>query len=363
MGLAWRRDSCRAKTFAYFSNPWKNRREIFQSLEKSTKAAYHMKYFVTGGAGFIGAHWVNRILDTSDSRVTVFDNFSTGRRWHFGDRVRDPRLTIVEADAQDESKLAAAMPGHDIVYHFAANSDIARAQTEPTVDFRNGTIPTNNVLEAMRKTGVKRIVFTSGSGVYGEVPPKPIPENYDRMIPVSTYGACKLACESLISAYSFMFDMTGTVFRFANVVGPQQTHGVAHDFMLRLVKDPAQLKIFGDGTQSKPYIHIEDVMAAFEMMQREQKGGYDVFNVGTTDFLTVREIADIVCERMGLKNVKYNFTGGSRGWKADVPVYRLDTTKVRSRGWASRRSSREAVVAAVDSMLEDVKKGKLKPET
>lgn len=321
------------------------------------------RYFVTGGAGFIGSHFVNSILDANRGEVTVFDNFSTGHLWHFGDRVRDPRLRIVEADAQDEAALLEAMPGHDMVYHFAANSDIARAQQEPTVDFRNGTIPTNNVLEAMRKTGVGRIVFTSGSGVYGEVPPIPIPENYDRMVPVSTYGACKLACESLISAYSFMFDMTGTVFRFANVVGPRQTHGVAHDFLRRLAKDPTRLKIFGDGTQSKPYIHIEDVLAAFRMMEAKQAGGYDYFNVGTPDFLTVREIADIVCDRMGVKNVKYEFTGGSRGWKADVPVYRLKTDKVRSLGWSPVRNSREAVTAAVDSMIEDLKKGNLKPES
>jgi len=321
------------------------------------------RYFVTGGAGFIGSHFVNSILDGGYGEVTVFDNFSTGHLWHFGERVRDPRLRIVEADAQNEAALLDAMPGHDMVYHFAANSDIARAQQEPTVDFRNGTIPTNNVLEAMRKTGVGRIVFTSGSGVYGEVPPVPIPENYDRMVPVSTYGACKLACESLISAYSFMFDMTGTVFRFANVVGPRQTHGVAHDFLRRLAKDPTRLKIFGDGTQSKPYIHIEDVLAAFRMMEAAQEGGYDYFNVGTPDFLTVREIADIVCERMGLKNVKYEFTGGSRGWKADVPVYRLKTDKIRGLGWSPARNSREAVTAAVDSMIEDLKKGNLKAET
>lgn len=320
------------------------------------------KYFVTGGAGFIGSHFVNRILDTTDSSVTVYDNFSTGRRWHFGERIKDARLRIIVADAQDAHRLAQVMPGHDVVYHFAANSDIARAQKEPTIDFENGTVPTNNVLEAMRRTGVKRIVFTSGSGVYGEVPPTPIPENYDRMIPVSTYGACKLACESLVSAYSFMFDMTGTVFRFANVVGPRQTHGVAYDFILRLSKDPSRLKIFGDGTQSKPYIHIEDILEAFALLEEAQTGGYDVYNVGSQDHLTVREIADIVCERMGLRNVAYEFTGGSRGWKADVPVYRLDTKKVRRLGWANKRNSREAVVAAVDSMLADVRAGKLGKE-
>jgi len=320
-------------------------------------------YFVTGGAGFIGAHLVNHLLDTTDAKITVFDNFSTGQRWHYGERIKNPRLTIVEADAQDQDRLIAAMPGHDMVYHLAANSDIARAQTEPSIDFRNGTIPANNVLEAMRITGVKRIAFTSGSGVYGEVDATPVPENYDRMIPVSTYGACKLACESLISAYSFMFDITGTVFRFANVVGPQQTHGVAYDFMRRLAKDPTQLKIFGDGSQSKPYIHVEDVLAAFRLLENTQTGGFDVFNVGSTDYLTVREIADLVCERMGLKNVQYNFTGGSRGWKADVPVYRLNTNKVRARGWQNKRNSREAVVAAVDSMLQDIKAGRINPET
>jgi UDP-glucose 4-epimerase len=299
----------------------------------------------------------NFLLDQTDSRVTVFDNFSTGRRWHFGARTDDSRLTIIAADAQDEGALLEAMPGHDMVYHFAANSDIASAQEDPTVDFRNGTVPTNNVLEAMRKTGVRRIAFTSGSGVYGEVPPEPIPENYDRMIPVSTYGACKLSCEALISAYSFMFDMTGTVLRFANVVGPHQTHGVAHDFIMRLHREPSQLKIFGDGTQTKPYIYIEDVIAAFRLMEEQQQNGYEVFNVGTPDYISVTEIADIVCERMGLKDVQYNYTGGSRGWKADVPFYRLDTTRIRDMGWQNTRNSREAVTASVDAMLAAVHSG------
>jgi UDP-glucose 4-epimerase len=316
------------------------------------------RYFISGGAGFIGAHVANYILDNDpEARITVYDNFSTGKRRHFAGREDDERLTIVEADCRDMERLLEVMPGHDMVYQFAANSDIAAAQEDPTIDFENGTVPTNNVLEAMRKTGVKRIAFTSGSGVYGEVPPEPIPENWDRMIPVSTYGACKLACESLISAYSFMFDMTGTVFRFANVVGPNQTHGVAHDFIKRLLQDPAQLKIYGDGTQSKPYIHVSDVIKAFRLLEDKQDGGYEVYNVGTPDHLTVSEIADIVCTQMGLEDVKYNYTGGSRGWKADVPYYRLDTGKIRKLGWENDRNSREAVTAAVDAMLEAARQG------
>jgi UDP-glucose 4-epimerase len=320
------------------------------------------KYFVTGGAGFIGAHLVNRLMDTTSSPVTVFDNFSTGRKWAFGDRLNDPRLVIVEGDTRDQATLTRVIAGHDVVYHFASNSDIAKAATEPAIDFLNGTLLTHNVLEAMRETGVKRILFTSGSGVYGDVPPVPIPEEYSKTLPISTYGACKLASESMISAYCHMFEITGTVFRFANVVGPHQTHGVAYDFMRRLAKDPTRLKIFGDGQQTKPYIHVNDVMAALQFMQEHQTVGYDVFNVGTNDSLTVQDVADIVVERMGLTNVRYDFTGGARGWKADVPVYKLDSRKIRDRGWSSQRNSRDAVTAAVDSMLQDLKAGNIKPE-
>ena len=316
------------------------------------------KYFITGGAGFIGAHLTNRILDSSDSAVTVFDNFSTGRRWHFGERTDDPRLTIVEGDCRDQQQVVKAIAGHDMVFHLASNSDIARAAVEPSIDFENGTVLTHNVLEAMRKTGLKRIGFTSGSGVYGEVPPVPIREDYQHMIPVSTYGACKLGCEALISAYSFMFDMQGIVFRFANVVGPQQTHGVAYDFIQRLAKTPTRLKIFGDGTQSKPYIHVDDVLHAFLILEGTDRAGYEYYNVASEDFLTVREIADIVVERMGLKSVVYEFTGGNRGWKADVPVYRLNTDKIRSRGWANKRSSRQAVTDSADAMIAEVRAGR-----
>jgi UDP-glucose 4-epimerase len=179
------------------------------------------------------------------------------------------------------------------------------------------------------------------------------------MIPVSTYGAQKLASEALIAAYSFMFDMHGMIFRFANVVGPQQTHGVAYDFLRRLTNQPEYLKIFGDGTQSKPYIHVEDVIDAFLLIESESLGGYEYHNVASQDFLTVREIADLVCERMGLKSVRFDFTGGSRGWKADVPIYRLNTEKIRARGWSNKRNSLQAVTSAIDSMIVDIRSGKI----
>jgi UDP-glucose 4-epimerase len=331
----------------------------FLSLPPKATELVAKKYLITGGAGFIGAHLANRILDTSDAVVTVFDNLATGRRWHFGERLNDPRLTLIVGDCRSQQQIIDVVKeGHDVVFHLASNSDIARAAEQPSIDFENGTLLTHNVLEAMRKFGIRRVAFTSGSGVYGEVPPVPIKEDYERMIPVSTYGACKLASEALISAYSFMFDMQGIVFRFANVVGPQQTHGVAYDFIQRLSKDPTTLRILGDGSQSKPYIHVDDVLDAFLMVEGVERIGYEYYNVASEDFLTVREIADIVVERMGLKNVKYEFTGGNRGWKADVPVYRLNTDKIRARGWSNKRSSRLAVTASVDAMIGEVRGGR-----
>ena len=316
------------------------------------------KYFVAGGAGFIGSHLVNYLLDKTDGTVTVYDNFRTGQRWHYGYRLESSRLNVIEADVKDLDDLTKAMEGHDVVYHLAANSDIASAAEEPDVDFWLGTYLTHNILEAMRKNGLKRILFPSGSGVYGEVDPKPVPENYDKMIPISTYGASKLASEGLISAYAHMFDIRGTVFRFANVVGDYQTHGVSYDFIRRLADAPEALTIYGDGTQTKPYVHVEDVVNAFQMLEVKQEELYEVFNVGTNDYLTVHEIADIVVAKMELKDVQYNFTGGKRGWKADVPVYSLDTSKIHSRGWLCRRNSRQAVESSVEAIIGNLKAGK-----
>ena len=313
-----------------------------------------MRYLVTGGAGFLGSNLVNAILERNLGTVTVLDNFATGRREHFGKWINETRLTIVAGDVADYNTVVNAMPSHDVVIHLAANSDIARAVSAPLIDFENGTRLTQTVLEAMRTTGVKRIMFTSGSGVYGDVPQEPIPEDYAHMIPISTYGASKLASETLISAYCHMFDFVGTVFRFANVVGPNMTHGVTHDFIHRLHANPSRLQIFGDGNQSKPYIHADDVVAAMLFILARQTNGYEYYNVSTEDTLLVRDIAEIVVTELELTDVEYEFSGGARGWRDDVPIYRLDSSKIRRLAWRTQRSSREAVVAAVRSLIEEI---------
>lgn len=233
-----------------------------------------MKYSIIGGAGFIGSHVTRTILDEErDAGITVFDNFSSGQLWHFGDAVKDKRLEIIHDDIKNTQILKKAISGADVVYHFASNPDIAKAVTQPDIDFWEGTYLTNNVLEAMRASGVSKLIYASGSGVYGEVPREPIAEDYPHMKPISTYGASKLACEALMSAYSFMFGIDAAAFRFANVVGPNQTHGVGYDFIRRLQQNGKELRILGDGTQDKSYIYVDDVISAMRLVEKNTSKG------------------------------------------------------------------------------------------
>jgi UDP-glucose 4-epimerase len=316
-----------------------------------------MKAFVTGGAGFIGSHLVNRLLKSDGTeKVIVCDNFISGKRSYLHDLENDRRLSIIEADLKEAGQVREAMVRCDTVFHLAANPDIAKAITQPDIDFWEGTYLTQNVLDAMRQTGATRIFYTSGSGVYGEDPAMDFPETYGPCIPISTYGASKLASESLIAAYCHMFGLVARVFRFANVVGPRQTHGVGYDFIRKLKGDPTTLRILGDGTQKKSYIHVEDVLEAIFLVAAKAIKPYEVFNVATGDYITVREIADLAVAIASLQpdRVRYDFTGGDRGWKGDVPVVRFDCSKIEALGWKNRRSSEEALRDAMEAMRKEI---------
>jgi UDP-glucose 4-epimerase len=313
--------------------------------------------FVSGGAGFIGSHLTGRLLATPGvEQVVIYDNFSSGTRRHLEGAQGDRRLRIVEADLKDQAKVTAAMAGSDTVFHLAANPDIAKAVTQPDIDFWEGTYLAQNVLEAMRVNGVRRLLYMSGSGIYGENASVAFAEDYGPNKPISTYGASKLACEALICAYCHMFDLHARAFRFANVVGPRQTHGVGYDFVRRLKKDPTQLRILGDGLQSKSYIHVEDILEAVFLANEKCPERYDVFNVATGDYITVREIADLAAQVCGLKSgsVRHDYTGGDRGWKGDVPVVRFDCTKIKSLGWTCRRNSAGAMRDAMSAMRDEI---------
>lgn len=317
---------------------------------------------VVGGAGFIGSTLVGRLLaEERVDRVVVLDNLSSGSREmlgeSLGDSLGDSRVDLIVGDCGDPEVSSRALEGVDVVVHLASNPDIARAVTEPEIDFSSGTLLTNSVVEAARTQGVNTIVYASGSGVYGDLGDLEIPEDHGPLRPVSTYGASKLAGEALVCAYAHMFGLRGRAFRFANVVGPRQTHGVGYDFLNKLAGDPTRLEILGDGRQSKCYIAIADVLdAILGVIDEPGDLPYEVFNVSTDDALSVDEIAGAACRATGLDPaaVGFDHTGGRGGWNGDVPVVRLDTSRIRSRGWTPKRTSAEAMEWALASMAGEV---------
>ena len=314
------------------------------------------RVFITGGAGFIGSHFTDRLLgDPTVRRVTVYDNFSSGREWHIQAHLEDRRFQVERGDLRDAERLGSAVKGHNLVIHLASNPDIARAATEPAVDFDQGTLLTHLVLEAMRKApGARRILYASGSGVYGDLGEIAAHEDHGPLNPISTYGASKLAGEAMISSYCHMFGFSGCVFRFANVVGPRQTHGVGLDFVRRLAQDPETLRILGDGKQSKSYIHVSDVVEAALLANDKAESAYNVYNVATEDYVSVSEIADLAVECLGLPpgSTSFRFTGGSRGWEGDIPVVRMNTARIRALGWSNSMTSREALQASMRALVD-----------
>jgi UDP-glucose 4-epimerase len=309
--------------------------------------------FVAGGAGFIGSHLTHELLRRPDHEVVVFDNLVSGNVSHIEDLLEDPRLRFVHADLQESEKVIEAMRGADHVYLFAANPDIAAAVEDPGIDFWQGTYLTHNVIEAVRINGVPRVTYASGSGVYGDRGAQEVDEEFGPLIPVSTYGASKLGCEAMLAAYAHMFGIQAVVFRFANVVGARQTHGVTYDFVRRLLEDPSELRILGDGSQSKSYIHVSDVVSAMLTLTDRGWEGFEVFNAGAGDYVTVTEIAELVVERMGLIDVRYEYTGGARGWKGDVPVVRFRSDKLTALGWRCGHSSIEALLDSIEANIEE----------
>ena len=312
-----------------------------------------MRAFVPGGAGFIGSHAVDRLLGTAAvDHVTVFDNFSSGQLEHLPGE--SSRLSVIRGDISDLPGLSAAMQGHDVVFHFASNPDISQALTHPSIDFWQGTVLTQNIVEAMRCTGTRQIVYASGSGVYGDYGHELLDEDFSPMLPVSTYGASKLAGESILCAYCHMFGLQAWVFRFGNVVGPRQTHGVLFDFIRRLRADPTHLSIKGDGEQSKPYVHVDDVLNAVWLAWKSTSERFNYFNVATDDATTVREIALLAANALGFNGVRFEYAGGARGWPGDVPVVRLDSSKIKALGWRAQRNSRQALEDAARAVAKEL---------
>jgi UDP-glucose 4-epimerase len=311
-----------------------------------------MKYFVTGGAGFIGSNLCHYLLKAEDGQVTVYDNFSNGRREFLQGFAGDTRLKLIEGDVLNSEFLRQALAEHDFVIHLSANADIAASAKQTDLDLKQTVIATFNVLEAMRLTGVPKIIYSSGSGVYGDVGGLATSETFGPLLPVSMYGATKLSAEGLISAFSQLFGMQAWMFRFANVVGPHQTHGVAYDFIRKLRKDPSRLAILGNGLQSRSYIHVEDVLRAIFHVVERDTSVVSVYNVSAGDYINVRRIAELLVDEMGLPDVQMEFGDAPYGWKGDVPAVGLNDDKIRALGWRPKYGSEQAIRRSIRQMLE-----------
>lgn len=311
-----------------------------------------MKVLVAGGAGFIGSNLVDALLAEGHEVVCV-DNYFIGTKANIAHLENEPRFKLYERDLADlaEIKKIFELEQFEFVFHMAANSDIQASAQNPVVEYKNTYTTTFNILECMRLYGVKRLFFCSTSAVYGDAMGAEVSENYAPMSPISYYGACKLGCEGLISAFSYMNGFKSLVFRFPNVIGPRLTHGVIFDFVKKLRSNPSELAILGDGTQCKPYLHVADLVGCIMRFKNDLREGVTLYNVGDNTASSVTHIAEIVVEKMGLSDVTFQYTGGRGGWRGDVPVFHYNLDKIHAAGWYASMSSDEAVARTVEAVL------------
>jgi UDP-glucose 4-epimerase len=309
------------------------------------------RVLVTGGAGFIGSHIVDRLVDEG-LEVRVLDNLSSGSLDNLAHYEGDCRVEVIVGDLKKMEDVVKAIEGVEVVFHFAANPEVRVSTTNPEVHFNENVVATFNLLEAMRRKGVREIVFASSSSVYGEPDKIPVGEEAP-MRPFSVYGASKAACESLIHAYSKLYGIKAVVLRYANVVGPRLKHGVVYDFVVKLSKSPSELEVLGDGKQVRSYIYVDDAVEATLIAWKKSNGAFEVYNVASEDWMTVDEVVDEVMKAMGLGNVRkvYRPVLHGVGWLGDVKRVALSIDKLKALGFKPRYTSREAVRLTVRALL------------
>lgn len=313
-----------------------------------------MKVLVAGGAGFIGSHLMDCLLKEGH-QVICIDNFFIGTKKNIEHLQNHDHFTFYERDLANLEAIDQIFESEgniEYVYHLAANSDIQASAKNPAIEYHNTYSTTFVLLECMRRHDVKKMFFASTSAVYGEKMGISVAEDTPDLMPVSYYGGCKLGSEALISSYAYMNDMKVLIFRFPNVIGPRLTHGVIFDFVKRLRQDPSHLRILGDGTQSKPYIYVQDLVNAIIKFKDVKDVGILPYNVGVEGQTSVTRIADIICEKMGLSGIPYDYTGGRGGWKGDVPKFQYDLTKIHNAGWYASWNSDQAVEQTVEEVLK-----------
>jgi len=310
-----------------------------------------MKCFVTGGVGFIGSNLVDRLI-TDGNEVTCFDNFSSGQEKFLKDSAYSRSLHLIKGDLLDPDMIKDSIKGHDIVFHLAANADVRHGPDHPRKDLEQNTIATFNILEGMIKAGIKRIVFSSTGSVYGETQVIPTPEDAPFPVQTSLYGASKLACEGLISAFCEAFDMKAWIFRFVSITGERYSHGHVFDFCMQLIKDPSQLVVLGDGSQKKSYLYVRDCINGVLMALKKTNERINIFNLGTDEYIEVKESVRTIVNALGV-NPRITYTGGIRGWIGDNSFIYLDCSKIRKLGWQPELSIRESIIRTVQYIMQN----------
>ncbi len=303
------------------------------------------KILVTGAAGFIGSNFCRHILDVNKkAQVVGVDNFCVGNKKNISDILVSKRFSFYKANLENKKKLIKISKNCDLVIHLASNADIAKAMKDPLIDYRQGLKLTLEILEVMRINKIKNIIFSSGSGVYKENYKNKLIENKSDLVPISTYGANKLSSEAFISAYSHLFNIKALVFRFANVVGRNQTHGVAFDFKNNLKKNTKFIKVMGNGNQKKSYIDVLDVIKGTFLAIQKEKNKFASYNIANDDAITVKEILNIVVKHLNIKFPKVKYGKTNRGWLGDVPFVKLSNKKIKKLGWKYQFNSRSAIL-------------------
>lgn len=305
-----------------------------------------MRYFVTGCAGFIGSNLTDRLLAEGHT-VTGYDNFSTGQEGFIAPALRLPGFTLVHGDILDLDSMTKAMSGVDFVFHLAANADVRFGTEHPRKDLEQNTIATYNVLEAMRTNGVKRIAFSSTGSVYGEAAVFPTPEDAPFPIQTSLYGASKLAGEGLIQAYCEGYGFQGYIFRFVSILGERYSHGHVFDFYKKLLENPNELYVLGDGHQRKSYLYVQDCIDAMLFVIEKAREKVNIYNLGVNEYCEVNDSINWICNHLGL-NPQRMYSGGERGWIGDNPFIFLDTSKIRSLGWKPNLNIKDGIIRTLE---------------
>ena len=310
-----------------------------------------MKCIVTGCAGFIGSNLVDRLLSDGHD-VLGIDNFSTGRKLFLRSALNSKRFKLVELDLLNLDSMQDHFIDKDLVFHLSANADVRFGTNYPKRDLEQNTIVTYNVLESMRRNGVKRIVFSSTGSVYGEATVIPTPENSPFPVQTSLYGASKLACEGLIAAYCTGFEMQSWIFRFVSILGERYTHGHVYDFYKKLKDDKTVLSVLGNGKQRKSYLHVQDCIDAVLLALSKSNENINIYNLGVDDYCEVNDSIGWICNELGVEPT-IEYTGSDRGWVGDNPFIYLDTKKIRSLGWMPKFDIRESIIKTVDFLRQN----------